>query len=433
MGLTVGSTGTKSMDTGLNIQKKNSNDLLIALGGNPNVGKSTVFNALTGMKQHTGNWPGKTVTNACGVHSRNGRNFILVDLPGTYSLFAHSAEEEVARDFICFGSADATVLVCDATCLERNLNLVLQTIEITPYTVVCINLLDEAKRKGINIDLKKLQQLLGVPVVGTNARKQEGLKELIDAVEKVCSAKIQNTAPIEYPSAIEEAVKPIESEIKHFDNLTVSPRWAALRIIEGDSSIIKKLYAEQSENKNIKASTYQAQKTLNRFGYDENTVRDKIAKAIVLKAEDIARSCCSQSADKKKSLDRKLDKLFMGRGGIPTMLLLLVFIFWLTITGANYPSQLLSNMFALLGEKLLWLFESINAPDWLTGALIDGVYRVLTWVVAVMLPPMAIFFPLFTLLEDFGYLPRVAFNLDHSFQKAGACGKQALTMWLVYF
>ena len=420
MGLTVSSTGTKSIDVGLNIQKKNSDDYLIALGGNPNVGKSTVFNALTGMKQHTGNWPGKTVTNACGIHSHNGKNFILVDLPGTYSLFAHSAEEEVARDFICFGKADATVIVCDATCLERNLNLVLQTIEITPRTVVCVNLLDEAKRKSISIDFEQLQNLLGVPIVGTNARKQEGLKELIETVEAVCSSEAQNIIPVKYPSAIEEAIVPIQAVLETVCDLTVTPRWAALRILEGDDRILKMFYPKVSEN--LQSAIRESKKILERFGYDQNTVRDKTASAAVMRAEEIALACSSQSDSNRRNIDRKLDKLFMGKSGIPTMLLLLVFIFWLTITGANYPSEFLSNIFAVIGNKLTSLFQAINAPSWLSGALIDGVYRVLTWVVAVMLPPMAIFFPLFTLLEDFGYLPRVAFNLDHSFQKAGACG-----------
>ena len=429
MGLTVGSTGSKSIDTGLNIKRKHDSDLVIALGGNPNVGKSTVFNALTGMKQHTGNWPGKTVTNACGTHSYKGRDFILVDLPGTYSLFAHSAEEEVARDFICFGGADAAVIVCDATCLERNLNLVLQTIEITPHTVVCVNLLDEAKRKGIKIDLAKLEALLGVPVVGTNARKGEGLEELIQAVTKASGLSSPPT-PIRYPAAIEEAAEVLCKEIESLDGLTVSPRWASLRIIEGEDFAIKRLTEGRSEEicHAIEHAKAEAITTLERYGYSENTVRDKIAGAAVMRAHDIAAECCSQPEGRKKNHDRTLDRLFMGRGGVVTMLLMLIFIFWLTITGANYPSQLLSEMFAAAGNKLHALLEAAGSPAPLTGALMDGVYRVLTWVVSVMLPPMAIFFPLFTLLEDFGYLPRVAFNLDHSFQKAGACGKQALTM-----
>ena len=174
MGLTKNSTGIKSVDTGFIVTKNNETDKIIALAGNPNVGKSTVFNSLTGLKQHTGNWPGKTVTNAFGTCKYNNTQYILVDIPGTYSLLAHSKEEEVARDFICFGNADKVIVVCDATCLERNLNLVLQTIEIKNNVIVCVNLMDEAKRKKIDVDLQKLQKLLGVPVVGTDASKGKG-------------------------------------------------------------------------------------------------------------------------------------------------------------------------------------------------------------------------------------------------------------------
>ena len=182
MGLTHTSTGAGAADAGLIIDRRSPEDRVIALAGNPNVGKSTVFNALTNLRQHTGNWPGKTVTNAQGRHTHRGRDYILVDLPGTYSLMAHSAEEEVARDFLCFGGADGAVVVCDATCLERNLNLVLQTLEITPRTVVCVNLMDEARSKGIEVDTAELSRLLGVPVVAAAAGRNEGLEQLMEAV-----------------------------------------------------------------------------------------------------------------------------------------------------------------------------------------------------------------------------------------------------------
>ena len=178
MGLTKNSTGFKAANTDLIVKKTALEDRIIALAGNPNVGKSTVFNSLTGLNQHTGNWPGKTVASARGVCRYNGRNYVLVDIPGTYSLMPHSAEEEVARDFICFGRPDAVIVVCDATCLERNLNLVLQTIEITQNVVVCVNLMDEAKRKKIHIDLETLSKRLGVPVIGTVARKKRSLDRL---------------------------------------------------------------------------------------------------------------------------------------------------------------------------------------------------------------------------------------------------------------
>src|SRR5574344_1374105 len=189
MGLTNSAMGIKTLDSELKIHKESADDIVVALAGNPNVGKSTVFNSLTGLNQHTGNWPGKTVVNAQGVCKRNDQNYVLVDIPGTYSLLAHSTEEEVARNFICFGDPDAVVVVCDATCLERNLNLVLQTIEISPNVVVCVNLMDEAKRKHISIDLKHISRLLGVPVVGTIARKRGTLDSLLTAIDGV----VENT------------------------------------------------------------------------------------------------------------------------------------------------------------------------------------------------------------------------------------------------
>lgn len=327
----------------------------VALAGNPNVGKSTVFNALTGLHQHTGNWPGKTVELAQGRYSRGGTEYILIDLPGTYSLAAHSAEEEVAREFLLTGGADAAVVVCDATCLERNLNLALQTLEVTRRVVLCINLMDEAEKKGIYVDIRTLERRLGVPVVATAAGRGRGMDQLMDAIAKVATLEEEPIAPQQ------EQETPVEEHIRRAEELA--------------------------------------------------------GEVVHLRRQDYARR------------DRWLDRLLTGRAtGIPLMLLLLTGVLWLTIAGANGPSGLLSDLFARGQEGLTRLFLALNAPDWLHGALVLGVYRVLGWVVAVMLPPMAIFFPLFTLLEDFGYLPRVAFVMDHAFQKAHACGKQCLSM-----
>ena len=414
MGLTRTSTGKHSIDTNTPALKSDPGDIVIALAGNPNVGKSTVFNALTGMNQHTGNWTGKTVATACGSFRKNGKNHILVDLPGTYSLFTHSVEEEVARDFILSENADACIVVCDATCLERNLNLVLQIIEITPRTVVCINLMDEAKRKKISVDIPALSRELGVPVIGTSARSGKGLDELIDAVDSVISKKSAPIEPVHYGSGIEEAIKILTPALSENSS---HPRRDAMRILSGE---IEAPDAAQDEAK-------LANEVIDRFGLTHEMIRDKAAIAAVMRAEDIFKKCVTTSA-KHSATDRKLDRIFTGRAGIFAMLLLLAAVLWLTVYGANYPSNLLFSAFDAFGVKLRQLLYLINAPDILTSALIDGVYRVLTWVVAVMLPPMAIFFPLFTLLEDSGYLTRVAFNLDHRFKKSGACGKQALTM-----
>lgn len=324
----------------------------IALVGNPNVGKSTVFNALTGMHQHTGNWPGKTVDVAEGVHRADGCELVFTDLPGCYSLNPHSAEEEVTRDHLQSGQSDAAVVVCDASMLERNIILALQVIELCPRTVVVLNLIDEAKRRGITVDAELLRRELGVPVICTAARSGEGLRLIPDAIFEVLSAEIS----------------------------------------DGTEERDTEYYVSEAE---------------------------RIAKAAVHRNRGIG-------GDR---FDRRLDRILTGKfTGIPAMLILLCAVMWLTVEGANYPSQMLSDFFGWLGgyirEGLTWL----GLPAIAVSCLVDGVYLVTAWVVSVMLPPMAIFFPLFTLLEDLGYLPRVAFNLDRFFKGCGSCGKQALTM-----
>lgn len=434
MGLTKSSVGMGAVDSGLIIKKQNPSDKIIALAGNPNVGKSTVFNALTGLNQHTGNWPGKTVANAQGYCKTERHSYVLVDIPGTYSLMAHSAEEEVARNFICFGSPDAVAVVCDATCLERNMNLVLQTLEISSNVIVCVNLMDEAKRKKINIDLKMLRERLGVPVIGVTARKKKSLKRLLDALDLACDRKAEN-APykVKYSAEIERAIALVEPEASRLSCGKINSRWLALKLLDGDNSLINEICGCLGDNflKNpaLFAALNQARETLQKTGITPEKLKDSTVSAIVAAAEDICRGAVTYEKKKYAERDRRIDRLLTGRTtAYPVMLLLLCLIFWLTITGANYPSELLSRLFAFIGDKLDAVFVSLNAPDWLHGALIDGVYRVLSWVVSVMLPPMAIFFPLFTLLEDAGYLPRIAYNLDRPFMRCNACGKQALTI-----
>ena len=434
MGLTKSSVGLSAVDSGLIIKKQNPNDKIIALAGNPNVGKSTVFNALTGLNQHTGNWPGKTVTNAQGYCKTERHSYVLVDIPGTYSLMAHSAEEEVARNFICFGSPDAVAVVCDATCLERNMNLVLQTLEISSNVIVCVNLMDEARRKKINIDLKMLRERLGVPVIGVTARKKKSLKRLLDALDLACDRKAENTPyKVKYSAEIERAIALVEPEASRLSCGKINSRWLALKLLDGDNSLINEICGCLGDNflKNpaLFAALNQARETLQKTGITPEKLKDSTVSAIVAAAEDICRGAVTYEKKKYAERDRRIDRLLTGRTtAYPVMLLLLCLIFWLTITGANYPSELLSRLFAFIGDKLDAVFVSLNVPDWLHGALIDGVYRVLSWVVSVMLPPMAIFFPLFTLLEDAGYLPRIAYNLDRPFMRCNACGKQALTI-----
>lgn len=416
--------------------KETGRERIIALAGNPNVGKSTVFNALTGLKQHTGNWPGKTVSVAHGKYSRRGRNFILVDLPGTYSLSANSVEEEIARDYICFGGADAVVVVVDATCLERNLNLVLQTIEITDRVIVCVNLMDEAKKKGINIDLQLLQSRLGVPVAGTSARSGKGLENLMDVVSGVTCGN-QHPAPyrVKYFDELEKVLADIEPIITYnmgADN-KINSRWIALRLLEGDLGLLESLcnragLSVEGKEKVAKALS-DALEFMGSFGLSPEQIRDKVVTEIIENCENIYSEVVKLDKKEYAERDRKIDKFLTSKiTGIPVMIMLLFVVFWITISGANYPSDLLAGgLFSLerpLADFLVWT----GAPDFAVRMLSEGVYRTVAWVVSVMLPPMAIFFPLFTLLEDCGYLPRIAFNLDNFFRKACAHGKQCLTM-----
>ena len=337
---------------------------VIALVGNPNVGKSTVFNALTNLHQHTGNWPGKTVATARGVYTYHNRTYTLVDLPGTYSLQPGSAEEEVTRDYLLSGEADVTLVVADATCLERNLALVLQILEIAWPVVVCVNLLDEDEKKKIQVDLPALESLLGCPVLGAAARGGQGLEALRGALEKAASASPPR------PQAWPEA------------GCAGCPGCGERR-----------------------------------------------AAALMARAAALAEQVVTMDRETAQRRDRALDRLLTSRAtGIPVMLLLLGLVLWLTMVGANVPSEFLSRLLLGWQEPLRGVLQALGAPWWLEGALVDGMYRTVAWVVSVMLPPMAIFFPLFTLLEDAGYLPRVAFNLDHFFQRSGAHGRQSLTM-----
>lgn len=432
MGLTANATGLGAVDKGLTIQRA-AGDRVIALAGNPNVGKSTVFNELTGMNQHTGNWPGKTVASAQGIYVHKGIRTLLVDIPGTYSLLAHSAEEEVARDFLCFGGADGVVVVCDATCLERSLNLVLQTMEITDQVVVCVNLMDEAAKKHIRIDLARLADGLGVPVVGTSARSRKGLEELMDEAAAVAAGRPTRPANVRYTGPIEEAIGFLQPLVEPLVTGKLPARWTALRLLEGNETLLRSIDAYiglcLQEAEGVAEALELAGRKLEQAGLTRERLEDTLVSCIVRRAEELAAGTVVFQRAVYNARDRKWDKILTSkRTGIPIMLGLLLVIFWLTITGANIPSQLLADGLFWIQDRLTELFHWLHAPEWLHGALVLGVYRVLAWVVSVMLPPMAIFFPLFTLLEDFGYLPRVAFNLDKYFKKACACGKQALTM-----
>lgn len=435
MGLTSKSVGIKAVDMGFSVKKISDSDKVIALAGNPNVGKSTVFNELTGLRQHTGNWPGKTVSNAQGIYTKGKQNYVMVDIPGTYSLMAHSTEEEVARDFICFGDPDAVIVVCDATCLERNMNLVLQTIEITKNVVVCVNLIDEAQRKNISINLKELSKRLGVRVVGASARNGKGLKTLMEQTEKMLFSKNENDiVKIEYDGCIERAIKEVEDALEEkLANVKLSLRWTAIRLIESDKKLLESINKyvgfNLTEDKKTGFAVNRARQILEENKIDKEGFKDKIVSAIVKKAEKICDGVVVYENGSYNAADRKIDAVLTNRiTGIPIMIALLCVVFWITITGANIPSKLLSDALFSIEDMLVSLCIRFGVSERIYSALIFGVYRVVAWVVSVMLPPMAIFFPMFTILEDLGYLPRVAFNLDKTFIKCCACGKQALTM-----
>ena len=399
---------------------------LIALAGNPNVGKSTVFNALTGMRQHTGNWPGKTVASARGVCRHAGHVYELVDIPGTYSLNARSAEEEVARDFLCFGGAQAVIVVCDATCLERNLNLALQILELTPRVVLCVNLMDEAARRHIRVDTQALERLLGVPVVGTSARGGRGLEQLLERVEEVIARAPEQALRVTYPPELEAEVERLAQAVAPRLRGRLDARWTALRLLEGNDAALDALQARLSPL-DIRPALQAAQNARAVLGLSARQVETAVVGAIYREAE---RLCAAAVRSQEPQGGRRLrvDRLLTGRlTGIPAMLLLLAAVFYLTIRGANLPSQLLSDALFSLEAPLSRALDALGA-SWLRGPLVEGAYRTLAWVVSVMLPPMAIFFPLFTLLEDVGFLPRVAFNLDGCFKRCHACGKQALTV-----
>jgi ferrous iron transport protein B len=477
-------------------------DYLVALAGNPNTGKSTVFNALTGLRQHTGNWPGKTVARAEGTYGEDEDRFKVVDLPGTYSLQAGSPDEEVARDFVLFGRPDVTVVVVDATRLERNLNLVLQILEITDRVVVCLNLMDEARRHGIAVDERKLEKELGVPVIPSVARSGTGIPELRDAIRRVATGEItpEPFRIAEYPSEVERALTELVPLVQDAYPELPNARWVSLRLLNADQRVADavrsgeiglldsddaalavawssgrggasrastagplagpatghvsrerhaldtggpELQGSQGSGGVAVAEPFPAVDSLEAVG---RVVLDRAAAlrwklspdfhdALMGRFYEAAHAIADRSSavglrKAKFDLDRTLDRLLTNRWlGYPVMLFMLAAVFWITISGANVPSGLLATLLIDNVHPMLLSFGAgLGLPGWLSGLLFDGVYLATAWVVAVMLPPMAIFFPLFTLLEDFGYLPRVAFNLDSLFRRAGAHGKQALTM-----
>jgi len=422
------------------VQLGGTEDYIVALAGNPNTGKSTVFNHLTGLRQHTGNWPGKTVARAEGTFSHAGKRFRLVDLPGTYSLLADSVDEQVARDFVLYGRPHCTIVVCDATVLERNLHLVLQIVEITDRVVVCVNLMDEAERKRIAIDLPALERELGVPVVSTSARQGRGIDTLIQRAHEVASGQIVS-APRRgtYEPPVETALERLSGSLTAAYPGIACARWIAMRLLDGDPRIEEAMasgvFAADANSPGLSASDLQdlVQETAELRRQIGGDLHDRMTGALYARAGEVAEKAVRVVGKPGADWDLFADRILTSRWlGIPIMLLGLIGILWLTITGANHPGALIATVLFWIQDRWAEGMEHIGAPWWLTGFLVSGVFRGLAWVISVMLPPMAIFFPIFTLLEDVGYLPRVAFNLDRVFRWSGAHGKQSLTMGMGY-
>lgn len=441
MGLTGSSVGKRAT-----LCEKKSPESLpkVALMGNPNVGKSSVFNALTGMNQHTGNWPGKTVTVASGRARIGDSEFSLIDLPGTYSILAGSPEEETARNYLLFEAPELCVVVCDGTTPERGLPLVLQVLEITPHVLVCLNLMDEADKKGIWVSASLLSELLGVPVVCTSARNKKSLSVLANMISELLKGdKTRHAPPVTaYPRILESSAESIAKAVEDFYRGSdipveerVNSRFLAFRLLEGNELLeteLSRRYGETfAENAPLRSAIKEGRERMREGGYEIEATKDMIIGALLKRADALCKVSVKRSKNEEAygHRDRSIDKLLTGRAvGYPLMVLLLLFVFWLTVSGANYPSAWIASLFSYIEEGLRQVFLFFSAPPWLEGLLLDGVFGTLASVVSVMLPPMAIFFPLFTLLEDAGYLPRVAYNLDRPFCRCGSCGKQALTM-----
>ncbi len=396
---------------------------MVILAGNPNVGKSTIFNYLTGLRQHTGNWVGKTVANAVGVCKKGSEFFRIADIPGIYSLHSHTPEERLARDFIACEPHRAVVIVCDSTCLWRGLVLAISISELTPHIVLCLHLSDQAKKKGITIDEKALSAMWNIPVVTTSSKDKRSLKQLANLLERPIP---KHNIRVTYSSEIEDELTLLESFIAPRNPTHLPDRYLAIKCLENDQEFIKTMHHCYGWD-HSQLPTVSCLQSLAIQGYDSQ----KIERELLNHKQRMAEAVCQQviRGNTKAETPVKADRFLTGRfTAVPTMFIGLLLLFWITMIGAQIPSQILWDGLFWLETPLVQFLSALSCPTVVTEVLVFGIYRVVAWVVSVMLPPMAIFFPLFTILEDIGILPRIAFNLDHLFQTCRTCGKQAITM-----
>lgn len=393
------------------------NNRKVVLAGNPNVGKSTVFNEITGSNQHTGNWTGKTVDLAKGNYYYKYNDYELVDLPGSYSLVASSKEEEVTRDYIESLNYDCLVCVLDATNLERNINLALQIAEVTDNIVFLLNLCDEAEKRNIDINTETLSQMLGAPVVKATARSGRGINNLLEQVHLIVTGALKPSVnKVTY-------VSPVEQSLRIMEKAGIS-RYKSIRYLETG--------IQPDEQKQLNAYL-KAQSVLERYNMNGDNFSRAVTLSVFQKSKRIYCTCVKKAPSKKEKREKILDKILMGKvTSVISMAVIFAVVLWLTIVGSNYPSEILKQLFDDFESFLYNTMINASLPIVFADLVVNGVLKVLLWVVAVMLPPMAVFFPLFALLEDFGVLPRIAFNLDPCFKSCGACGKQALTTCMGY-
>lgn len=413
--------------------------ILVGLAGNPNVGKSTVFNGLAGEHQHTGNWPGKTVEKADGTLTHEGREIMVVDLPGAYSLSAHSPEEIIARDFIVGEDPDVVIDILDATLLERNLNLALQLLELSDRVVIALNFMDELEKAGVTVDVSGLERELGVPVILIVARDRRGLDELIERALAVAEGR-EKTRPIriDYGITLERAMHRIQKELR-LTGVTDRSRWIALKLLEDDPDIgsafrsgdLSRYGMSGRESAAKLAAIFEIAQRLGEEMSPDSGI--EIVRRRYEAAHRIVRKTVAMPRVGKIGLTEKLDRIVTHRfWAWPTMFAVLLGIFWMTIEGARLPSDLLASGVTMLAHGTRTWLTGLDAPWWITGSLVDGLLFGVGTVVSVMLPPMVIFFVLFALMEDFGLIPRVAFNLDRVMQALGSQGKQCLTCMMSY-